>query len=144
MVGFEVQFPVVIPTEICNRVCAMAATVVYSDRLHAIIIDGQTISSMDILQTLSMVELHCSGGVSIKLREHMKQPGPPNQHQRHQTYCIAAMFFLKHHGADNNWNALEDDNERWDKEVAEILDAYPEPFAITIQNTESTSIQFPA
>jgi hypothetical protein len=117
---------------------------VYSDRLDSIIIDGQTISSMDILQTLSMVELHCSGLTSIKLHEHMKQPGPPNQRHRHQTYCIAAMFFLKHHGANNNWNAFNDDVERWDSAVAEILDAYPEPFAITIFNTERAEILFPA
>ena len=141
MDGFEVQLPVVTPTEICNRVCAMDATFVYTDRLDTIIIDGQTISSMDILQTKMMVKRHCSGEMNFKFHEHLIQPGADNWYQ---TYCVAAMFFLKHHGADNNWNALNDDVERWDKAVAEILDAYPEPFAITIQNTESASIQFPA
>jgi len=141
MVGFEVQFPVAIPIEICNRVCAMDATFVYTDRLDTIIIDNQTISSMDILQTKMMVERHCSREVHLKFHEHLKQPGADNWYQ---TYCIAAMFFLTHHGADNNWNALGEDVERWDKAVGEILDAFTEPFAIYIQNTESASIQFPA
>ena len=108
----------------------MTATLVFSDRLDSITIDRLTTSSTEILYTLSQVDQRCSAPMKNKFHEHMKQPGACNQRQCN---CIAAMLFQKHYVADNNWSALNDEAELWDAAVSDILDAYREPFAITIQ-----------
>jgi len=142
MDGFEVQLPVLIKTEICNRVCAMEATLVYSDdKLESIIIDGMTTSGLDILGTGFQIEQNCSVLMKNKFYDHLAQPGACNQQQ---LWCIAAILCQKHYVADSSWDDLEDDVELWDSAVEEVLAAYPEPFAITIQNTESNSIQLAA
>jgi hypothetical protein len=137
MDGFEVQLPRVIPTDICNRACAMEATLVYSDtKLESIIIDGITTSGLDIL-----VEQNCSVLMKNKFYDHLAQSGACTQQQ---LWCIAALLCQKHLVADSSWDDLKDDVELWDSAVEEVLAAYPEPFAITIQNTESNSIQLAA
>ena len=108
----------------------MTATLVFSDRLDSITIDRLTTSSTEILYTLSQVDQRCSAPMKNKFHEHMKQPGARNQRRRN---CIAAMLFQKHYVPDNNWSALNDEAELWDAAVSDILDAYREPFAITIQ-----------
>ena len=137
MDGFEVQLPVVIPTDICDKACAMEATLVYSDtRLVSIIIDGKVISALDILGTFFQVDQNCSVFVKNRFQDHLARPGASNQQQ---SYCIAAMLLQKHHAADNSWDALHEDVELWDSAVEAIFAAYPEPWSITVQNTESTS-----
>ena len=142
MEGFEVQLPVLIKTEICNRACAMEATLVYSDdKLESIIIDGMTTSGLDILGTGFQVEQNCSVLIQNKFYDHLAQPGACNQQQ---LWSIAAILCQKHFVANSSWDDLKDDVELWDSAVEEVLAAYPEPFAITIQNTESNSIQLAA
>jgi len=106
-----------------------AATLVFSDtRLASVIIDEKITLSEDVLTTLSQIGHNCSVGVKNKFNDHLAQPGASNEHQ---CYCIAAMIFQN---ADSSLDHLE----CWDSAVEGILAAYPEPFAITIQNTEST------
>jgi hypothetical protein len=120
----------------------MEATLVYSDtKLEFIIIDGKITSGLDILGTGFQVSQNCSVPTQNKFYDHLAQPGACNQQQ---LWCIAAILCQKHYVADSSWDDLQDDVELWGSAVEEILAAYPEPFAITIQNTESNSIQLAA
>ena len=127
MDGFEVQIPGKIPTETCNRACAMEATIVYRDTtLVSIFIDGKITSSVNILGTILQVQLNCSELTKNKFLDLNEQ----------QCCCIAAMLFQKDYVV-GSWGAITN----WDGAVEEVLASYPNPFAIT---TESTSIQFAA
>ena len=131
MDGFEVQIPIKIPTETCNIVCAMEATkettLVYCDtELVSVIIDGKITESVNILGTISQIELNCSEYTKNKFLDLNEQ----------QCCCVAAMLFQKDYVV-GSWRAITN----WDGAVEEVLASYPNPFAIT---TESTSIQFAA
>lgn len=119
----------------------MQATLVYSDtRFVSIIIDGKITSGLDILGTLFQLEQNCSMLMSNKFNDYQKLPGGENNHK--QCFCVAAMLFQKHYAFESNWDDLNDDQELWDRAVQEILDAYPEPFSLTIQDVANTSIEF--
>ena len=120
----------------------MEATLVYSDtRFVSIIIDGKITSGLDILGTLFQVEQHCSMPMSNKFHDYQKLPGGINNNK--QCFCVAAMLFQKHFADDSSWQVLRGDQELWYRAVEAALDAYPEPFSLTIQDVANTSVEFP-
>ena len=120
----------------------MDATLVYSDtRFESIIIDGKITSGLDILGTLCQVEQNCSRFMSNRFHEYQKLPGGYNNDK--QCFCVAAILFHKHYADDSSWDALQDKQELWDKAVEEVLDSYPEPYSLTIQEVATNSVEFP-
>lgn len=118
----------------------MEATLVYSDtRFVSIIIDGRITSGLDILGTLVQVDQNCSMLMSNKFHDYQKLPGGEN-HQK-QCFCVAAMLFQKHFADDSSWQVLRGDQELWDRAVEAVLDAYPEPFSLTLQDVANTSVE---
>ena len=112
----------------------------YSDtRFVSIIIDGKITSGLDILGTLFQVEQHCSMPMSNKFHDYQKLPGGINNNK--QCFCVAAMLFQKHFADDNSWQVLRGDQELWGRSVEAVLDAYPEPFSLTLQGVANTSIE---
>ena len=105
----------------------MEASLVYCDAtLVFVIIGGEVTSSLNILGTISQIELNCSEYTKNKFLDLNEQ----------QCCCVAAMLFQKDYVV-GSWGAITN----WDGAVEEVLASYPNPFAIT---TESASIQLAA